>query len=283
MSTEGATVTAASLHVTSAVQSHPGPVRAVNEDAFLQAPDIGLWVVADGMGGHEGGRLASRTVIDCLDSDPDLSSEARFVQDIVDRLDDANNRIQAIAHERFGGRAIGSTVVVLLLYRRRAICLWAGDSRLYLYRGGVLRQVTRDHSHVADLVARGLLHPDEVSSHPLRNVITRAVGARTWLEIERCDVDVRAGDRFLLCTDGLNKVLSDDDIRAILNRGACERVVTDLIRTALARAATDNVTVCLVCASDPPATGDSRPEAAAGKRPDGDDPTVPLDWTTKPG
>lgn len=277
MSTTGPGGGRAPLLLTAAVFSHPGPVRKVNEDAYLDASDIGLWVVADGMGGHEGGQLASRMVIDCLDFDPDRSSEAAFVNAVADRLREANRRIQAVSHQRFEGRAIGSTVVVVLIHGRRAICLWAGDSRFYLLRDTVLRQVNDDHSHVADLVARGLLAPEKAATHPLRNVVTRAVGARKELEIDRRHVDLRHGDTLLLCTDGLNKVLSDEDIRMILTRGTCERAAGELIRTALARAVTDNVTVCVVRAQN--ASGE---KGIACPDPVVDDPTIPLNRTEKP-
>lgn len=263
------------LQVTSAALSDAGPVRSVNEDACLDAADVGLWVVADGMGGHEGGQLASRMVIDCLDSDPDRSSQEAFVTDVYGRLQEANRRIQAVSRDRFEGRSIGSTVAVLLIFGSRAICLWAGDSRCYLLRDNLLRQVSDDHSHVAELVRQGALPPEMASAHPLRNVITRAVGARESLQLDRCDIDLRAGDTLLLCTDGLNKVLSDDEILAILGHGSCGRVADALIAAALGRVVTDNVTVCVVRLAAADAGG-------CGAEDDDDDPTIPFDRIARP-
>lgn len=256
-----------------AALSHAGPVRAVNEDSFLQAPDIGLWVVADGMGGHEGGQIASRMIIDCLDIDLDRSNENVFIQDVIDRLGEANREIREVSQTRFQGRTIGSTAVVLLVYGRKAICLWAGDSRLYLLREGNLRQVNYDHSQVADLVRRGVFSTEQAANHPLRNVITRAVGVHNTLVIDRCDVNLCPGDTLLLCSDGLNKVLSDDDIRMILSRSTCDLVVHDLIRCALARAATDNITVCVVATTNGVATSNSAP--FSHEPCSDDDPTMP--------
>lgn len=238
------------FRLTSATLSDVGSVRTVNEDAFLEAPDIGLWAVADGMGGHEGGQIASRAVIDSLDCTPDLSSEAAFVKDIRERLIAANHRIGAISQEYFAGRVIGSTVTILLVYDRKAVCLWVGDSRLYLFRDGRLRQVNRDHTAVAELVEQDLLTAEEMDHHSLRNVITRAVGAHDELEVDYREQEIRPGDVMILCTDGLNKVVSDEEIASTLSGGTPEHMAHELLRMALARNAPDNVTVSVVQAAD---------------------------------
>lgn len=238
------------FRLTSATLSDVGSVRTVNEDAFLEAPDIGLWAVADGMGGHEGGQIASRAVIDSLDCTPDLSSEAAFVKDIRERLIAANHRIGAISQEYFAGRMIGSTVTILLGYDRKAICLWVGDSRLYLFRDGQLRQVNRDHTAVADLVEQHLLTAEEVDLHSLRNVITRAIGAHDQLEVDCREEEIRPGDVLMLCTDGLNKVVSDAEISSKLSSGTPAQMANELLGMTLTRTAPDNVTVCVVQAVD---------------------------------
>jgi serine/threonine protein phosphatase PrpC len=203
------------------------------------------------MGGHEGGQIASRTVIDFLDCAPDLSSEAAFVDSIRARLDAANRQIGAISQQHFAGRVIGSTVTVLIAYECKAVCLWVGDSRFYLFRDGRLRQVNRDHTAIADLVEQDLLSTEEIDRHRLRNVITRAIGARDELEVDYRDEEIRSGDVLLLCTDGLNKVVSDKEIAGTLSGGTSERMAEELMCMALARNVPDNVTVCVVQVEDP--------------------------------
>ena len=173
-----------SIHWESAFLSDPGPMRSVNEDAFLDAPDLGLWVVADGMGGHEAGQLASRMIVDALDQELPSGRLDDVIVEVKTRLHDVNRQLREIAVARYGGRIIGSTVALLIGYQNLGICLWAGDSRIYRYRGGLLTQLTNDHSQVEDLVQSGLLSRDNARHHPLTHVITRAVGALPELQLE---------------------------------------------------------------------------------------------------
>jgi len=238
---------------TSTFASDVGPVRKVNEDACLDAADIGLWAVAAGMGGHEGGQMASRIVIDSIDCEPDRSSEAAFVEDISIRLGMANDRLRQISREWYEGRVIGSTVAVVLAYADKALCLWAGDSRIYLMRDGQLRQINRDHTAVEDMVDQGLINREQARNHRLRNVITRAIGAHDHLELEQHSEPVRHGDVLLLCTDGLNKVLSDAEIAQVLQNGNIEQATGALLQLSLSRHVPDNVTVCVVQVKQPAA------------------------------
>lgn len=236
----------------SAFLTHPGAVRSVNEDAFLEAPDIGLWAVADGMGGHQGGQTASRMVVDALDAlIPGAGGLAEAVQQ---ELDIVNAQLRTLAHEAFGGRTIGSTVAVLILSADSAICLWAGDSRIYRLREGCLQQLTLDHSRIEEMVRDGVIDRDRAASHPLANIITRAVGGDDELRLDRCSDQARDGDRFLLCTDGLSRVISDGEIEAMMKRDTTANAAQHLLEAALSCKPADNVTLGIVqfgASSDP--------------------------------
>jgi len=150
-------------------------------------------------------------------------------------------------------RVPGSTVVVLLIAEGRAAVMWSGDSRIYRLRNGLLEQITRDHSHVQDLVDQHLIKPEDAKSHPMANVITRAVGIEEPLDLDTLQLDLLAGDRFLLCSDGLTRLLSSQEIQDLMHTGNQEESVHSLIHTALVRGAPDNVTVISVqCKEDDP-------------------------------
>lgn len=229
----------------SASCSHVGRVRRINEDALLDQPERGLWAVADGMGGHTLGDVASRMVVDALSHLPDANAD-----DIRTCLADVNRRLMKEAAMR-DVQLIGSTAAVLLARGSRCGCIWAGDSRIYRYRDGMLQQLTRDHSHVEELVARGLLSPAEASRHPGHNLITRAVGVADLLELEESEADVRDGDMFVLCSDGLSNEVDAQQMAALLARHDCRLAAQDLVDEALQHGGRDNVTVVVVMAVDP--------------------------------
>jgi serine/threonine protein phosphatase PrpC len=230
----------------SAFRTHTGPVRKVNEDACLEAPDIGLWAVADGMGGHEAGQTASGMIVESLSAlrettpCPDLTAAAGATLTAV------NTALRKISESQFEGRTIGSTVAVFIANGNTATCLWAGDSRVYRLRGGLLEQITQDHSHVQDLVRNGVLSAEEARNHRLSNIITRAVGADTELELDCEELQIEKEDVYLLCSDGLNKVIEDAEIAQVLEQGTCEEIVNALIHLCLVRNVSDNVTVGVV-------------------------------------
>lgn len=228
-------------------RTHVGAVRTLNEDAYLSRPEAGLWAVADGMGGHAGGDVASARVIAALE-EVGVCSDAYALRDCASRaLQKANADLVSRGAEQFGG-AIGSTIASLLAFQGHYACLWAGDSRVYLHRGGALRLLTRDHSLVQDLVDAGVVRQEEARSHPKGNVITRAVGARDVLELDTAYGAIQNDDRFLVCSDGLNAVLSEREIAEELIRAPLERAADGLISRALAKGAKDNVTVVIVVA-----------------------------------
>lgn len=235
---------------TSSACTHVGMVRDINEDAYLDQPQRGLWVVADGMGGHALGDLASRMVIETLNALPSPESLDQFITDTGDTLKAVNRQLLSEAAIR-GLHIIGSTVVVLLAYERRCACLWAGDSRIYLFRNGRLRLLTRDHSEAEELKAQGHLSAEEAASLPSRNAITRAVGAMDELEVDVETMDVNDGDILLLCSDGLSNAVSEQDMRTALVNGDCKQAAEALVDMALIQGGRDNISVIVVRADDP--------------------------------
>jgi len=226
-----------------------GKRRAHNEDAILERPEARLWVVADGMGGHAAGDVASRMLTEALG---ELDVDGSFPE-FVDRVDDAliqiNRDIRRHADENFGGKTMGCTVVVMLSAGNVGVCMWAGDSRLYRLRDAVLTQVSRDHDPLEELVERGVLTPDEADDHPDSSVITRAVGGQPELCLDCILFDIKPGDVYLLCSDGLYREVERDEIRDILcNDGSVQDRSQALLDLALERGARDNVSIIVaVC------------------------------------
>lgn len=241
------------LQWSSAGRSHVGMVRTINEDACLAMPERGLWAVADGMGGHEAGDIASQMVIETLQQIEPPTSWSGFLQTVRSSLHDVNQRLREESAQRYHHRTIGSTVVVLIAYETQCACLWVGDSRIYRLRDGQLQQLTRDHSHVQELVDQGLIAPKDAHRHPLANVITRAVGSADELQIDEVVHPLQAGDLFLLCSDGLNKTVDDEEIARLLAHSDhnCQEAVKAFIHLALMRDANDNVTTVVVNIGEP--------------------------------
>ncbi|ARD22748.1 serine/threonine protein phosphatase [Shewanella japonica] len=234
------------VHLSQAL-THRGTVREINEDAMLELPHIGVWVVADGMGGHAAGDVASQLVIDNIQQAVDgLSPELISVDILKLALQNSNTQLQQMSQTDFEGKVAGSTVVVLWLYQGDYHLLWVGDSRIYLLRQQKMTMITKDHSQVNDMVDEGLLAAEDAESHPLANVITRAVGVDSQLDIDYRTGKVVEGDTFLLCSDGLNKELSDTEIEATINSGNIIDSGLALLHASLVRNARDNVTCILV-------------------------------------
>ena len=223
--------------------SHVGAVRKNNEDSYLHRPDIGLWVVADGMGGHAAGDVASQTVVECMAQVTANGKLSTMIDSAEDKLLEANRRLLALAVDKHQ-RTIGSTAVALLARGNYVACLWAGDSRVYRVRGKKVERMTQDHAMVEDLVSSGLMSRDEAISHPQANRITRAIGAMPGLFVDVELFEVANNDIFVLCSDGLYKELSDTEIGKTLNGD--EQAVDALINLALERRARDNVTAIAV-------------------------------------
>jgi protein phosphatase/serine/threonine-protein phosphatase Stp1 len=223
--------------------THPGAVRPRNEDALLDRPDAGLWVVADGAGGHGAGDVASAAIVAALETIAPGLSAAELLAQVRLKLADVHQELQEEAARRGPGRILASTVVVMLARGEHFAMLWAGDSRGYLMRNGQLSRVTRDHSLVQELVDQGTLREEEAESHPQANVITRAVGAHGELELDKVSGRIAEGDRYLLCTDGLFKTMSEAEIAAMIANGSdAAAIVTE----AVGRGARDNVSAIAV-------------------------------------
>ena len=224
--------------------SHVGAVRKNNEDSYLHRPDLGLWVVADGMGGHAAGDVASQTVVECMTQLASANGSLSAMVDAAeDKLLEANRRLLALAVNQHQ-RTIGSTAVALLARGKYAACLWAGDSRVYRVRSKKTERLTQDHAMVEDLVSSGLMSRDEAISHPQANRITRAIGAMPGLFIDVELFPIESNDIYVLCSDGLYKELTDAEIGKTLNGN--EQAVDALINLALERRARDNVTAIAV-------------------------------------
>ncbi|MGE3934000.1 MAG: PP2C family serine/threonine-protein phosphatase [Rhodospirillaceae bacterium] len=233
------------LRCLAAGATHAGAVRSVNEDAFMSRPDAGLFAVADGVGGHTRGDVASRLVCDRLAALPVPATAPAFYVAVRDAIQDANASLRAEAARR-SVDAVATTVVALLVFDHHYACVWAGDSRLYICRDGRLDQISRDHSYVQEMVDLGLLSPAEAEGHANANAVTRAVGADAALEIEAVQDELAPGDVFLLCSDGLSKVVPDEEAARILAAAPLDDAPTALIEAAIARGAPDNVTVVVV-------------------------------------
>jgi protein phosphatase len=234
-----------SLHWDSASRTHVGTVRKLNEDSVLERPERGLWVVADGMGGHAAGDFASAAVVAALGNIPAPSSLGALLGEVRKQLQAVNQSLSEEARQR-GQEVIGSTVVVLMLFGSHGVALWAGDSRAYRYRQGELQQLTRDHSQVEEFVRLGLMTSEQAEGHPASNIITRAVGVAGHLELDSEMFEIAAGDTFLLCSDGLYRELDRSDIQACLALDDCQQACDALLAKALARGARDNVSVTVV-------------------------------------
>jgi len=224
--------------------SHRGCVRDLNEDRFLLEPDSGIWAVADGMGGHDAGEVASASIVDHLGTIGIATSASDLRARFEDRLNRAHQEIRNVARSR--GVTIGSTVAALLAMDGRFACLWSGDSRVYLVRSGSITQVSRDHTEAQELLDRGVITADEARTWPRKNVITRAVGVTDQVAMDFQHGETLPGDIFILCTDGLTAHVEDGEIRAAVVAEAPRAACETLLKLVLARGGTDNVTVLVV-------------------------------------
>ncbi len=232
--------------------SNTGRVRAQNEDRSLAAPR--LLAVADGMGGAKAGEVAAEITVEAIAAIGDAPS----VEALRGSLLDANRRIRAVAEDDPARAGMGTTVTAALLDDGGTTLMHVGDSRAYLLRDGVLRQVTDDHSIVAEMVRQGQISPDEAARHPSRNIITRALGAEPDVQIDEVHLDLVPGDVVLLCTDGLSSMVDDALIeQTTAGAATLADAATALIDAALEHGGIDNVTVVLARIGE---AGDGAPE-----------------------
>jgi serine/threonine protein phosphatase PrpC len=249
-----------SLPFTAHGVTHEGCVRGHNEDALFIANGRPLFAVADGMGGHEHGEWASARVVDALSAVSPTGSFKRDTIAVSEAIHAANQTI--FAAEGVGAAHPGSTVVALLFAESRFAAFWAGDSRIYLKRGEHLVRLTRDHTHVQELLARGAVTEEEAANHPMGHVLVRVVGVEANLKLEAVTGSVERRDRFMLCSDGLTGVVSDAEIGEAMNGSDPKRTAQELLDLALSRGAPDNTTVVAVVCEEASKIAASRTAAA---------------------
>jgi PPM family protein phosphatase len=226
--------------------THKGMVRDKNEDSVFptssgEATDQVLAIVADGMGGHVAGEVASRIAINAAASS-DLPP--------TDRVAAGNRAIREEVARDSGLEGMGTTMTLLNVENGIATIAHIGDSRAYLLRDGELRQVTEDHTVAAEYVAQGQLSPEEAAAHPQRHMLLRTLGLTRFVNVDEVKIDLSTGDRILLCSDGLTEMVRDSAIGKILADGSPDEVVWDLVETANEAGGVDNITVVVVEALD---------------------------------
>ena len=232
----------------SAARTDAGKVRSRNEDAFLDSPQQRLWVVADGMGGHQGGDIASQLIVASLAELPVQTDFDARLTDIRECLHWLNRRLGQELTVTAGHHdsIMGSTVVALLVEGNRAACIWAGDSRCYMWRGQCLYQLSKDHSFQQQLMDEQNYSAAQASSHPCAHALTRAVGAAQQLTLDVLELEVHAGDVFLLCSDGLYQGLTSDALGSALSLSAPHVALDRLFDGALRGSARDNLTAVVI-------------------------------------
>lgn len=234
-----------------AARTDVGRRRKINEDAILCRPDLGLWAVADGMGGHDAGEVASALVVERLTQALQAASApAARIEAARAALAEANDTLIAMGGDGPDRRTIGSTVVALIdSGDGRLACLWAGDSRAYRLDAAGLTQISRDHSLVQDLVDAGVLAPEEAAGHPNANVITRAVGAAQRLLLDAVDAGPLGDAAYLVASDGLTRLVTDAEMAEALGAADLETAADGLVAVCLERGAPDNVSLVMVRAA----------------------------------
>jgi protein phosphatase/serine/threonine-protein phosphatase Stp1 len=223
-----------------------GTVRKHNEDAFADCPDLALWAVADGAGGHAAGEVASGMLVETIRSIPLALAADETLAQLRMRVAAVNLALRGEAARRGAHAVVASTIVALLIRGGHFVCLWVGDSRAYLLRDGVLLRITKDHSLVQELIEAGVIAEADAESHPQANVITRAIGApEDSGDMDKVTGAVAAGDRFLLCSDGITKAVPDDVLAGVLGTADSDPAQT-IIAHAMQAGSRDNVTAIVV-------------------------------------
>jgi protein phosphatase/serine/threonine-protein phosphatase Stp1 len=223
-----------------------GTVRKHNEDAFADCPELALWAVADGAGGHAAGEVASAMLVDAIRTIPVALAADETLTQLRLRVAAVNLALRGEALQRGANAVVASTIVALLIRGGHFVCLWVGDSRAYLLRNGALARISTDHSLVQELIAAGAITEAQAESHPQANVITRAIGAPDDSgEMDKVTGAIAAGDRFLLCSDGVTKALPDEVLAGLLANAEADPARA-LIDHAMQAGSRDNVTAIIV-------------------------------------
>lgn len=235
-----------SMNFLTACVTDIGLRRSLNEDGYLDRPDAGLWVVADGMGGHDAGEVASGLIVSSLEALPASGELEQMTANVLDCVRSVHGQLIDLAGNGLKPRTIGSTVVGLVIARGEYRCFWVGDSRAYLVRNRAITQLTHDHSLVQSLIDAKLLDPADAEKHPDANVITRAIGADKPLEIDVRTGQAQTGDLFLLVSDGVSRVLTSEEILADLIERNPRQALQSMSEKILARGAPDNFTAVVI-------------------------------------
>jgi serine/threonine protein phosphatase PrpC len=243
-----------SLPISWGAATHKGKVREENEDTFLVEPQLALFVVSDGMGGHRGGELASKIVIEDLPVMIETSLDKlkvgspKTIKSLLSRsIAEQSRQLWLEGTSESGFKDMGATLVTILFRNKRCFVANLGDSRAYLFRKGRLSQITRDHSVVSDLVMEGLIGPEEAKNHDARGQITSYIGMEEEPHPYVCSFMLRKNDRLLLCTDGLTDLVDDEDIAEVLTKEPdSQAVCKELVDAANAAGGFDNITVLTV-------------------------------------
>jgi serine/threonine protein phosphatase PrpC len=244
--------------ISSAVLSHPGLRREINEDTVCARPDLGLFIVADGMGGHAAGEVASKIAANAIEMfihdtrDADVNTTWPFPYNTTLSLDGnrlsaafllANRKLTAAMQDDERLRTMATTAAALLINKGTPVVAHVGDSRLYRWRDGTLIQITQDHSWVNEQVKAGVLTETDAKSHPWRHVVTRALSGGEDPDVEVTEVDIKPGDRLLMCSDGLSGVVPMERLAEIVGRGdPLDQTVQALIEAANQAGGPDNIT-----------------------------------------
>jgi PPM family protein phosphatase len=238
-------------------KSDIGKVRQANQDAFALDQDHHIYIVADGMGGHSGGEIASWKAVEAslsvirqgAQTSGEASSPSEALNELVVRaMQDANEQVHRMAAEDRALHGMGTTLVLLYVHDTTAYIGSVGDSRVYLWRNAQLRQVTHDHSLVNEYVRLGTLSAEEASTHPLKHIISRAVGVHQQVDVDHFAVAMKPDDLFLLCSDGLTNMLDQDELASILSSVGhdASKSCQELINRANAKGGLDNITIVAV-------------------------------------
>lgn len=233
-------------HIHSYGTTHQGNVREHNEDNFLDLNSVGLWVVADGAGGHDRGEVASQLIVCNLAKLKAQDFLGDLLKNIELSLEVVNQQLIQMRTHKGSAGIIGSTVCILLIHNNYSICIWSGDSRIYLLRQGILRQLTHDHNRMDEFRQAGFSE-DELAKYPAARQLIHAIGVEEPLFLERSMQECCVDDMFLLCSDGLYGELADLKILNIMQHSEeAEVIVDNLLKQVLLGRAKDNVTAVLV-------------------------------------
>lgn len=230
-----------------------GRVRKINEDSCYNDPEqMGLYIVADGMGGHQAGEVASSLAVETLsrvlkESLMGGNSRASYIEEVMrDAVVATNRTVYDLATSKAGYSGMGTTVVVCIVRKNHLHVAHIGDSRAYLLRDGILKQLTTDHSLVQELLSKGRITEEEAIDHPRKNILTRALGTDPAVEVDTMNIALKSGDTILLCTDGITNHVDPQEIKGFLTENSPEAACREMIRLANDRGGFDNMTVLII-------------------------------------